>query len=333
MIIDEKIPKNNQKEFWLKKISDLIEMQKEKWELLKNNYENLSSIKTREFEFENKITKRIIVQFNPHRIKSTTADLNENVIQNRKCFLCTNNLPEEQDGLIYNKNFLILVNPYPILKEHLTISKIKHTPQTIISHFHDLLDLTEDLSENFTIVYNGPKCGASAPDHMHFQAITKNVLPVEKYYEALKEEAFIRSNQLDIYIFENAIVKFISFESKNKIDILYAFKVFLNAIKKLFSEEEPMINLISSFYDEKFRLIIFPRLTHRPKQYYFDDNRKLLVSPAAIDLGGIIITVREEDFNKITRNDIIDVYNQVTFAKEYFEYIKKKLNDAFQKNN
>ncbi|MDH7605733.1 MAG: DUF4922 domain-containing protein [Melioribacter sp.] len=335
MIIEEKIPKNQSKEFWSTRILQLFEEQKLNWELLKNNYDNLKNIKVREFEFDDSITSikfKVIVQYNPVRIKSTAADVSSEAILKRKCFLCIENLPEEQNGIVYNKHFVILLNPYPIFNKHLTITKKKHTPQTIISHFHDLLDLTEDLSHDFTIIYNGPKCGASAPDHMHFQAIEKNIIPLEKDNELIKRNSICLENEkIKIFFFENYLRKFISFESKNKGELLYAFKVFFNAIKKIsVPKEEPMINLISSYQDEKWRLFIFPRLNHRPKQYFLEGSKKLLISPAAVDLGGILITVREEDFNKINKEDIIDIYKQVTFTKEYFEYLKKKLSDVYK---
>ncbi|MEJ5351896.1 MAG: DUF4922 domain-containing protein [Melioribacteraceae bacterium] len=332
MIIEEKIPKSQLKEFWSSRILNLFEEQKLNWELLRNNYENLKDIKIREFEFDASTKFKVIVQYNPARIKSTAADVSPETIQKRKCFLCIENLPEEQNGIVYNKHFIILINPYPIFNKHLTITKKKHTPQTIISHFHDLLDLTEDLSKDFTIIYNGPKCGASAPDHMHFQAIEKNILPLEQDYELMKRNSnYLESERIKIFFFENFLRRFISFESKHKGELLYAFKIFYNAIKKIsIPKEEPMFNLISFYSEEKLKLIIFPRLNHRPQQYFLEGNEKLLISPAAVDLGGVLITVREEDFNKIKNEDIIDVYKQVTYTKEYFEYLKKKLMDVYK---
>ncbi|MCX7797240.1 MAG: DUF4922 domain-containing protein [Melioribacter sp.] len=338
MIIEEKIPKEAPKEFLTNKILELIQQQENKWKLLKENYESLQSIKTKEFKFnfpsELKHFK-VIVQYNPNRIKSTIADVSENAIKNRKCFLCTENLPEEQDGLLYNKNFIILVNPYPIFRNHLTISKNKHTPQSIIGHFQEFINLTEALSQNFTLIYNGPRCGASAPDHMHFQAVKKFSLPIEQDIEIItkqKENYFFENDKIKIYFVENYIRKFILLNSKNKGELLYAFKVFLNSFKKISEpKEEPMINIISTFQNDEWIIIIFPRMKHRPKEFYFEGEEQLLVSPAAIDLGGVIITVREEDFNKINSENIIDIYNQVTLTKEFFEYFKKKFSDVYLK--
>lgn len=356
MIIEEKIGKNQNSNWWADRVKQLIDEQKENWQLFRNNFESLQSLRTREFLFNLPNEHRgfkVNVQFNPNRIKSSAADVSTEAIQSRECFLCIRNLPSEQNGIVYNKNFIILVNPYPIFPEHITISKKKHTPQTIISNFHDLLDLSEDLSKYFTVFYNGPKCGASAPDHMHFQAVTKFSMPIEIEYDFIKEK-FISNifgdDKIDICFFdsstgvdssnrfdfsfetENYLRRFITFESKSKGELLYAFKIFLNAFKKIsLPKEEPMMNLIATYQNEKWRLFIFPRLNHRPKQYYESGEKKLLISPAAVDLGGTIITVREEDFNKITKEDIVDIYKQVTFTKEYFEYLKKKIGDVYKK--
>lgn len=340
MITEVKVDKNQKSNWWSERIKQLIEEQKQGWELLRNNYESLKKIRTREFEFNTGNLSdnfKIIVQYNPNRIKSTTAEIDEEAIQSRECFLCINNLPEEQIGLVYNKNFIILCNPYPIFPEHLTISKKKHTQQTIISHFHDLLDLSEDLSKYFTVFYNGPKCGASAPDHMHFQAVTKFSMPVEYEYDSIKSKYvgnIFGDDKIEICFFdsENYLRRFISFESKSKGELLYAFKIFINAFKKISPpKEEPMMNIISSYQNESWRMFIFPRLNHRPKQYFMGGEKQLLISPAAVDLGGTLITVREEDYNKITKEEIVDIYREVTFTKEYFEYFKKKIRDVYKK--
>lgn len=338
MIIEEKIQKIYSKEFWQKKILELIEEQKEKWTLLRTNYEKLLNINTLEYKFNFPSMQdsfRVIVQNNPNRIKSTTADISENAIKNRNCFLCLENLPEEQNGISYNKNFMILVNPYPVFEKHLTISTKKHVPQTIVNHFQDLINITEDLSKDFTLIYNGPKCGASAPDHMHFQAISKFSLPVEQEIELIKsqkENYLLDNNKIKIYFVENYLRKFILFVSDNKDELQNAFKVLLDSYKKISEpEKEPMMNIISTFNNNEWLIIIFPRIKHRPKQFYIQGEKQILISPAAIDLGGVLITVRDEDFNKINADAIIDIYNQITFTKEFFEYLKKKFSDTYIK--
>jgi ATP adenylyltransferase/5',5'''-P-1,P-4-tetraphosphate phosphorylase II len=329
MIIEEK-PGKNGADWWASRSKKLIEEQKLSWKLLGDNYKNLSQVQTRTFEFDN---FKVNVQFNPARIISSSADVNKSAIQSRKCFLCTDNLPEEQNGLRYDKSFIILSNPYPIFEEHFTVINKKHTEQTLIGHFDDFLNISRDLGAYYSAFYNGPQCGASAPDHMHFQAGTKNITPVEQELKSLinsSEHYILKSSKIEIRFVENRFRKFILIESGNKGELLYAFKIFIKAARKIsLPKEEPMMNLISSYENEKWRIVIYPRAKHRPSQFYLEGKERLLVSPAAIDMAGLIILPRSEDFEKINSEDIIDIYRQVGLTKEYYEYIKKKLNDIF----
>jgi ATP adenylyltransferase/5',5'''-P-1,P-4-tetraphosphate phosphorylase II len=273
------------------------------------------------------------VQHNPARINSTAADVSTGAIENRKCFLCIDNLPAEQTGLKYDKNFIILCNPYPIFEEHFTIINKRHSEQTLIGHFDDLLNLSISLGKYYNVFYNGPKCGASAPDHMHFQAGPKNITPLAQSLNQIKNSDrhfLLKSSKIEIRFVENMIRNFILMESANKGELLYAFKIFIKALRKIStSGEEPMMNLTASFDGENWNVIIFPRSKHRPNQYFEEGEKKLLVSPAVIDLEGLLILPREEDFKKINADDIIDIYKQVGITKEYFEYIKKKLSEVF----
>lgn len=334
MIIEEKPGKNNSADWWAECSRKLLLEQKDSWELLKNNYLNLSNVQTRTFEFDGFDIK---VQFNPARIRSSCANVNKEAILERECFLCLENLPKEQNGLFYSRNFVILGNPYPIFEEHFTISKRKHIPQSIIGNFDELLNASRDLGKYYSIFYNGPKCGASAPDHMHFQAAIKSVIPIENEFVNMKD-IFGKhllvdgKNKIEIRFFENCLRHFISFESNNKGELLYAFKIFVKAFKKISEpKEEPMMNIISSFDKGNWKIFIFPRRVHRPKQFYETGEKQLMISPAAVDLGGLFILPREDDYKKITKDDVADICGQVTISKEYFEYLKKKIGEVYKK--
>jgi len=330
MIIEEKPGKNSGSDWWSLRAKKLIQDQKSSWQFLKDNYDNLSNAQTRVFDFEE---FQIKVQFNPARIKSSSAEVTESAINSRECFLCIDKIPKEQDGLKYDKNFMILSNPYPIFNEHFTIVNKKHTEQTLIGHFDDMLNLSRDLGMYYDIFYNGPKCGASAPDHMHFQAGTKNEIPLEQEIELLKAKSkhlILKSSRIEVHFFENLSRNYIVLQSNNKGELLYAFKIFIKAFRKIsLPKEEPMMNLISSYSKYGWRIFIFPRSKHRPMQFFTEGNARLLISPAAVDLAGLIIVPRKEDFEKIKREDIIDIYKQVVLTKEYFEYLKKKLSEVF----
>lgn len=329
MIIEDKPAKNNN-DWWAVRSQKLLEDQKNTWGFLKKNYESLNEIKVRSFDFE---YFQVKLQFNPARIKSSSADVSPEAVENRECFLCINELPAEQNGLRYDKNFIILCNPYPIFEEHFTIVNRKHSEQTLIGHFDDLLNLSRDLGSKYSVYYNGPRCGASAPDHMHFQAGSKNATPLELEYESLKQNPdifILQTSKISIRFFENHLRFFLSIESGNKGEILYAFKTFVKAYKKISPpKEEPMMNLSVSYDKDKWRVILFPRGKHRPLQFYSKGEDKLMISPAAVDLSGLIIVPRSEDFEKATQEDIVNVFQQVSLTKEYFEYLKKKLSEVF----
>jgi len=181
-ISDEKLQMYGSVNTMNDKLFALCEHQKASWELASKNYKLLSSVESKRYYFG---SYKIETQHNPKRIKSSAAKTDKESIEKRKCFLCRENLPEEQKGILLHNEYLILCNPYPIFDYHFTISKLVHTPQLIKSNLIDMLAISKVLSD-FTVFYNGPDCGASAPDHFHFQACTKGAMPVEKEYENLK---------------------------------------------------------------------------------------------------------------------------------------------------
>lgn len=331
MILEDKPEKGSNSIWWAERANQLLVEQKTAWPRLRQNYETLVNVQTRVFDFD---SFQINIQLNPARIKSTSATVDDISINSRKCFLCLDNLPPEQNALACGKNFLILANPYPIFTEHYTISKRKHTPQTIIGNFEEFLNFSKDLGSSLNVFYNGPKCGASAPDHMHFQAAIKNTMPIEFEFDKILESktcCAFNNGKIRVLFFENYLRHFISFESDNKGELLIAFKTLINAFRKIsVPQEEPLMNIISNYRENKWCIFIFPRRVHRPTQYFAEKEKQFLISPASVDLGGLIITPREEDFNKLNADDIIDIFRQVTITKEYFEYLKKKMGDKFQ---
>lgn len=290
----------------------LLNQQKANWELLNNNFESLSITKTKTFDFNKSLIK---VQFNPSRISSTSAKIDKKSIENRKCFLCMENLPEVQKGIKYKEDFVILCNPFPIFNQHLTIANKNHIPQNIENNFLVMLELSHDLRANYFVFYNGPKCGASAPDHLHFQAGLKDEIPIYSNQinsEFKTERLIFNKEEVKIFLINNGIQNFILFESKSKIELQNIFLKTIRSAKTILNiDEEPMINILSFYDNELFKVIVFFREKHRPIQYFEEGEKQLLVSPASVDLGGLIITPREEDFNKITKHDIENIFDQV----------------------
>jgi len=267
-------------------INQLFEEQMLNWELARNNYDSLKQVKVKTLIVDGHEYK---VQFNPARIKSSTAKVDAKSIMERQCFLCTKNRPKEQTGILFKERYLIIVYPYPIFPRHLTIPLIEHTPQLIASRFEDMLELAQQL-DDFIIFYNGPKCGASAPDHFHFQAGNKGFLPLER--------------DLSMY---NAVI----IESDNKEEVLNRFKQIYFSLPLLPEDDEPKMNILTWYDTAKWTVCIFPRKKHRPSCFSAEGEANMLINPASVELGGVFITPLEKDFEKITAEDIKEILEEV----------------------
>lgn len=273
------------------KIDRLFVEQQQYWEQLKVAIEQLDHVKVKQFNWGNEL--KVDVQFNPARIASASAKVDKSSIEKRPCFLCEENRPEVQSGIPFLDKYIILVNPFPILPKHLTIPLHSHVPQRIRRKVGDMLTLAE-LLPDYIIFYNGPKCGASAPDHFHLQAGLKS--PV-----LMSGENELRS----CLVIENSSKQ----EVEDRFEDVYQY---LHSRQP--DEEEPLLNLIAFMENNNYVLHIFPRKAHRPKQFFEEGKRQLLISPGAIDMAGLIITAREEDFDKIKKEDIEDIYSQVSMS-------------------
>lgn len=270
-------------------INNLFLKQQNNWNQLHDAINQLSKVKSKQFEWYDNTF--IEVQFNPARITSTGADISKVHLQERPCFLCEENRPSQQESITFLKKYAILCNPYPILKNHITITLHSHVPQLIRNKIGDMLTLSEQL-EGYIVFYNGPKCGASAPDHFHFQAGLKSDVLLQTDND-LRSCMMINSENTD--------------EAKELFEEVYQY---LKSLQP--NEDEPMMNIISYYENGVYNINIFPRKQHRPKQYYNEGKSKFLISPGALDMAGLIITVREEDFNKIDISDIEDIYAQIS---------------------
>jgi hypothetical protein len=325
--------KHIEKEEYADAMKVLLRHQRLDWDLLRDSYEALNNQQIREFEFDG---FKIKAQHNPGRIYSTSAKVDEETINKRKCFLCNENRPSEQKAIPYKKDFLIICNPHPIFPEHFTIPLSKHFPQRVKNYFSTLLSLTKDLSEYYSIIYNGPKCGASAPDHFHFQAGTKYFLPMEDDVKKIKAEyAVTLSEDLAFSVTANddGLRRFILIEGKKERDVLWALESLYKAYELISKAgDEPMFNILSIYKDKKgWEVFVYPRSKHRPSLYYLDEDEKILLSPGTIDLSGVCVVPIEKHFEKLTKDHIVKIFREVSLGKEEFEFLKssleRKLND------
>lgn len=305
------------------KTKNLIQGQVQNWSLATVNYAGLQKVKNKSVTLEG--GAEVKVQFNPERMRSSAAKVDARSIKERPCFLCENNRPAEQEGINID-DYTILINPFPIFPEHLTIPHQQHTLQLIKPYFPSMLKLAKELCE-FTLFYNGPKCGASAPDHFHFQAGVKGFMPVEqdfrnKSFAQLVEE---RDN-VRIYSWKGYHRGLITFAGVNAEAIINLFRNFHELLwSKQQEEVEPMLNILAYHENDEYVVHVFPRILHRPACYFAEGDEQILISPASVDMGGVFITPRPEDFDKISANDVADILHQVCMSEEDCLMILKKL--------
>jgi ATP adenylyltransferase/5',5'''-P-1,P-4-tetraphosphate phosphorylase II len=291
------------------KIIELFSAQLNEWDLAKRNYSQLSNVKTRILDYA---TFRIIVQFNPERMRSTAANVDARSIESRPCFLCSSNRPSVQKEVKFEQNLTILVNPFPIFPRHLTVPSEYHTDQRILQNFEKMLLLAQAIPD-FVVFYNGPQCGASAPDHFHLQAGNKGFLPVEADFIKGTHVRLLRvKNGIELWNWNDYLRGIITIRGNVKEEIVRIFNCLYQKFSSLQNDKpEPMLNILASHNDNVWTIHIIPRKVHRPKQFFLGDDEKILLSPASVDLGGVIITPREEDFLKITIDDVADIFGQV----------------------
>jgi hypothetical protein len=296
------------------KIDVLFTDQFKEWELAKVNYELLAKVKTKKIDFDG---YAISVQFNPERIRSSAAKVDAKSIEARPCFLCAKNRPAVQRGVDFEDGLTILINPFPIFNRHLTIPSQAHVDQRISPNFNSMLNLAKALPD-YIIFYNGPQCGASAPDHFHFQAGNKGFLPVENDFEAGKKIRLLSTlSGTEIWHWNGYGRGMVTLTGNDQERLGKVFSSFYEKFAGLQPDKpEPMLNILAGYYHNEWRIHLIPRKIHRPRQFFHEGANQILLSPASVDLGGIIITPREEDFYKISKNDIADIFGQVCLADE-----------------
>ena len=294
--------------------NELIEQQLHDWQLVRDNYAAIDSLLTREVwlrDCDGKACSRIILQHNPTRVRSTAADLSSEAIAARPCFLCDVNQPTEQEAVLWKsehkgKWFKIQVNPYPIFKRHLTISTIEHEPQ--LCHFVEMMELAQELTDH-VIMFNGEGCGASAPDHMHFQATLQNELPLCAELETRKDDGldscYGTFNELWM---DNLTGRQLIYARVTNVKsaIVWDMNLALSSWPR---------NALCWHKDGIWHFVYFPRTYGRP-QCYGDGEGQFLVSPAAAEYGGVWVLPRKEDFNNLTADNISSIYQELSCSND-----------------
>jgi hypothetical protein len=295
--------------------------QKKSWPKLAYAYRELAAVSMRSITCGD---YKVYLQFNPQRAVSSGAAVDVESIKSRPCFLCKDNLPSEQQGILYRNQYLVLCNPVPIFENHFTIVALEHQPQEITSSINWLLQLSTDLSPDYAVFYNGPACGASAPDHLHFQMIPVNALP---FLSELRKLSPVKQISSVRYSMEEGFDRsVIVMESKNANELTEQFMCLLKAAQKiLITNDEPLVNVICTYTGNCWRLAIFLRQKHRPDAYFAEGKNRIFISPGAIDMAGVIITPRLDDYNRLDCNTIRDIYQEVSLPEGMMNTIMNEL--------
>jgi hypothetical protein len=302
---------------------ELLSEQKKTWLDLRESYESLNEVKERDVHCKGFSVR---LQYNPMRIKSSLAGSTEKNAKERQCFLCLDHLPEGQRGILYRNEYLILCNPMPVFSSHFTISHLDHRPQAVVEHIDAFLQLISDFGSSWTVLYNGPKCGASAPDHLHFQVAPSKKMGIEEYIrDETKLILVTQVGSMPLYRVKNLGREVIILQGNDPMVIKDVFKGFLNALRRvLLTDEEPMIN-IAGFYKErrweerKWCLVVFPRKKHRPDVFFGEGNARIVVSPGVIDMGGLVITPVEKDFEQLNGSAVEGIFGEVSLEWKFVE--------------
>ncbi len=295
--------------------------QLEVWTDARHRFRDLKHVETRQFSDQLKL------QWNPARIVSTGAKIDKKTLGERPCFLCDKNRPKEQMSKQIDEKFHLLVNPFPILPVHFTIPARKHQPQLIYKNYgemHRFISLHSDLM----VFYNGPKCGASAPDHLHFQAGTNGILPLQTNWQRLSRnltDIISLNDEEKISVVRDFIVPAFVIISKSAESDEALFRRLYKAMPQRGDETEPMMNIISWRKGEEFISVVIPREKHRPEAYFAEGDAQFVVSPGALDMSGLIITPREEDFRKLTEEKALSLLQECGVSEEKMNAIIAKL--------
>ena len=303
------------------RVAALIDQQCETWPLLREGCEAFAQIQTKRVRVAE---SEVVIQYNPKRIGSTAASVDKTSVENRRCFLCPDNLPSEEKGIAYGDDLVILCNPFPVLDRHLSIVHREHVPQQIEGNVEVLLSLAHDLGSSYFMLYNGPECGASAPDHLHFQACSRELLPIENnlyddepvmaedcnYCEETARSSF------ELFTLGGCGRSVVIFRGGNRDEVVHWVNEVIKELALQTDKTEPLINIICTYDPRIWTVYLFPRAKHRPASFYAEGEQRLVVSPGAIDMAGVIVVPERAHFEKLDGERVAAIFSEVSMNGE-----------------
>ena len=282
-------------------VAALVEDQRRSWPLLQAGYEALAAIEIRSLSVRG---APVVLQHNPGRLRNTTADVAAAAAGKRPCFLCAKSLPPEEEGIAFGDELIVLCNPFPILDRHLSITHREHVPQRLAGRVGDLLALAESLGPDFFALYNGPYCGASAPDHLHFQAGSRRLLPIAASAPPGAGLAVLTPDQCGRSV--------VVLRSEDRGRLRGWIEAVVAALPVPDGHPEPMVNLVCLAEAEGVTAFLFPRAKHRPEAFHAAGEDRLLVSPGAIDMAGVLVVPQRRDFERLDAARVEAILREVT---------------------
>ncbi|HEU4388644.1 MAG TPA: DUF4922 domain-containing protein [Blastocatellia bacterium] len=311
------------------RVTGLVEHQKATWPMLREGYDALDHAEMKQLNVDGSF---VLVQHNPRRIRSTAARVDRESVEQRGCFLCPDKLPAEEKALLYGDEFLLLCNPLPVLYQHLSVVHRDHVEQQVLTNIGLLLSLAADLGPQYLVLYNGPECGASAPDHLHFQACRRSALPIETALGSTEDPPAESCDICDRHPRDD--FELFTMGDSGRTAIVFRATVAermaawvhetLAELGRRSNRLEPMVNILCSHDGEKWTVIIFPRARHRPACFYAEGDSQLLVSPGAIDMAGVIVVPHREHFDRIGPDEVQAIYSEVSMPED-------EVNDAVER--
>lgn len=310
-----------------KVIDRLITRQMRDWNVAGANYEALARAEVRTLqvgEFS------IVLQHNPERRRSSAAAIDKESLSNRPCFLCSENQPARQKTILWGDHYKIQVNPYPIFERHLTIADLRHLPQRLAGRVGDMLSLARALPD-FVVFYNGPQCGASAPDHAHFQAGAKGEMPLCDELAHATTHLLADSDEGFIGYLDSLGRNLFTIEtSTQRAAERYALRL-LDLLPVPEGAYEPMVNALCWWNNTNrlWHLVVIPRRKHRPACYGEGEGRFLL-SPGAVDMGGLWAVPERKDFETLTPETIQALYDELCMTRQELAPVIKGFNQHWE---
>ncbi|HYM00640.1 MAG TPA: DUF4922 domain-containing protein, partial [Blastocatellia bacterium] len=300
------------------KVRALVNQQIESWPALRLGIKSLSLIEMKRIGIAG-TRSEVVVQHNPGRIRSTAAKVDARSVATRKCFLCPENMPPEEKSIQYRQELMVACNPFPVLENHLSIVHRDHIEQKIDGNVELLLELARDFGPDYFLLYNGPRAGASAPDHLHFQACSRSLLPIETDLKRhLKESGPGSPGSVEppwALLLDDCGRSVFVFTSSAPGPLTEAVYSTISVLKYGTGESrEPMMNIIVTFDGPAWALYLFPRARHRPARFFSEGEDRLTVSPGAIDMAGVVVVPEARDFTLVDSRSAAEIFAEVSLG-------------------